>query len=103
MVFFCVMGLGQFYVFAAVMAYLMLLVCGLLVLAYKMSNASMIRTLRILLVLLTISAFMNIFIDDMIFADFNNEELHKLHLGPKGEDLVNTIIGASNATTGSGN
>ena len=48
MVFFCVMGLGQFYVFAAVMAYLMLLVCGLLVLAYKMSNASMIRTLRIL-------------------------------------------------------
>ena len=103
MVFFCVMGLGQFYVFAAVMAYLMLLVCGLLVLAYKMSNASMIRTLRILLVLLTISAFMNIFIDDMIFADFNNQELHNLHLGAEEEKLVNTIIEALNKTTGSGN
>ena len=103
MVFFCVMGLGQFYIFAAVMAYLMLLVCGMLVLAYKMSNASMIRTLRILLVLLTISAFMNIFIDDMIFADFNNQELHNLHLGAEGEKLVNTIIEALNKTTGSGN
>ncbi len=72
-VFFCVMGLGEFYVFAAVIAYLMLLVCGMLVLAYKMNNASMIKTLRILLVLFTICAFLNIFIDDMIFADFKND------------------------------
>ena len=72
-VFFCVMGLGEFYVFAAVIAYLMLLVCGMLVLAYKMKNVSMIKTLRILLVLFTICAFLNIFIDDMIFADFEND------------------------------
>ena len=102
-VFFCVMGLGQFYIFAAVMAYLMLLVCGLLVLAYKMNNVSMIRTLRILLVLVTLSAFMNIFIDDMIFDDFNNDELHILHQGLDDAltNITNSIIG--NATTGSGN
>jgi hypothetical protein len=32
------MGLGEFYIFAAVFSYLMLLVGGLLVLAYKMQN-----------------------------------------------------------------
>lgn len=107
LVFFFVMGLGQFYVFAAVIAYLMLLVCGLLVLAYKMNNAKMISTLRILLFLFTLCAFMNIFIDDMIFADFDNEELHKMHHGADynstAEALVNSIIGAVNQTIGSGN
>jgi hypothetical protein len=38
LVFFCIMGLGEFYVFAAVFSYLMLLIGGLLVLAYKMQN-----------------------------------------------------------------
>jgi hypothetical protein len=32
------MGLGEFYIFAAVFGYLMLLIGGLLVLAYKMQN-----------------------------------------------------------------
>ena len=77
MIFYCVMGLGQFYIFAAVMAYFMLLVCGLLVLAYKMNNLSMIKTLRILLVLITFCAFMNICVDNMIFSDTQNEELDK--------------------------
>jgi len=38
MVYFCIMGLGEFYIFAAVFAFLMLLIGGLLVLAYKMQN-----------------------------------------------------------------
>jgi hypothetical protein len=106
LIFFCVMGLGQFYVFAAVMAYLMLLVSGLLVLAYKMVNVQMIRTLRILLVIFTLCAFMNIFIDDMIFSDFDNKQLHILHLGDdynETSSLVDSIIASGNSTIGSGN
>lgn len=38
LVFFCIMGLGEFYVFAAVFGYFILLLGGLLVLAYKMHN-----------------------------------------------------------------
>ncbi len=38
LVFFCVMGLGEFYIFAAVFGYLLLLMAGLLILAYKMEN-----------------------------------------------------------------
>lgn len=59
------------------MAYLILLVCGLLVLAYKMNNLKMIRSLRIVLVLITLCAFMNIYVDNMTFNDFNNDELYK--------------------------
>lgn len=66
----------------------------------------MIRTLRILLVLFTVCAFMNIFIDDMIFADFDNEELHKMHYGADYNataTIVNAIINDINESTGSGN
>lgn len=72
------MGLGEFYIFAAVFSYLMLLVGGLLVLAYKMQNLQMIRLFRALLVVITFSGFLNIFIDDMIFADAQNTILEDL-------------------------
>ena len=42
---------------------------------------------------------MNIFIDDMYFADFENEELHTLHYGPNYNATTNAT--KSNAT-GSG-
>ena len=93
------MGLGQFYAFAAVIAYLCLFCCGMLVLAHKMGNAKIVHTLRVLIVLFTICAFMNIFIDDMYFADFENEELHTLHYGPNYNATTNAT--KSNAT-GSG-
>jgi hypothetical protein len=82
MVYFCIMGLGQFYVFAAVFGYLTLLIGGLLVLAYKMQNEKMIRVFRILLVLATFCGFLNIFIDDMIFVDSEYEYLDLISHGP---------------------
>jgi len=75
LVFYCVMGLGEFYIFAAIFSYFVLLIGGLLVLAYKLGNAQMIKTFRFLLVLCTICAFFNVFIDDMIFADATPEKL----------------------------
>ena len=69
------MGLGQFYVFAAVFGYIVLLFGGLLVLGYKLKNVKMIKTFRILLVICTICAFFNIFIDDMTFDDANASQL----------------------------
>ena len=69
LVYFCIMGLGEFYIFAAIFGYFVVLLGGLLVLAYKMENPQMIRTFRVLLVLVTLIGFLNIFIDDMTFAD----------------------------------
>ena len=49
---------------------------------------------------------MNIFIDDMIFSDFDNKQLHILHLGDdynETSSLVDSIIASGNSTIGSGN
>ena len=81
LVFFCIMGLGEFYIFAAVFGYFMVLIGGLLIFAYKMENAQMIRTFRVFLVLVTLIGFLNIFIDDMTFGDADNNLLHELAHG----------------------
>lgn len=75
LVFFCIMGLGEFYVFAAVFGYFLLAVSGLMVIAYKLNKVQMIKTFRILLVAFTICAFFNIFIDNMVFTDANPDRL----------------------------
>lgn len=74
-VFFAVIVLGQFYVFAAVISYLVLLVGGGLVFAYKMHNQEMIKVCRVALVILTFCGFLNIFVDSMTFTDFNLDQL----------------------------
>jgi hypothetical protein len=74
-VFFFVMGLGEFYVFAAIFGYFVLFICGLLVIAYKIHNTQMIKVLRTCLVLCTICGFFNIFIDNMTFTDASPERL----------------------------
>jgi hypothetical protein len=74
-VFFITIGLGQFYIFAAVIGYFIMLIAGLLVLAYKLNNVPMIRTFRIIMVVATICGFFNIFIDNMIFDDANPDGL----------------------------
>lgn len=74
-VFFFIMGLGEFYIFAAIFGYFVLFICGLLVLAYKMHNVQMIKILRISLVLCTVCGFFNIFIDNMVFTDASPERL----------------------------
>ena len=38
LVFFCIMGLGEFYVFVAIFGYFILFIVGLLCLAYKFHN-----------------------------------------------------------------
>ena len=74
-VFFGVMVLGQFYVFAAIISYFVLLVGGGLVFAYKMHNQEMIKVCRAALVILTFCGFLNIFVDSMTFTDINNDQL----------------------------
>lgn len=69
LVYFCIMGLGEFYIFAAIFGYFILIVGGLLVMAYKLNNLQMIKTFRIILVVFTICGFFNIFIDNMVFDD----------------------------------
>ncbi len=75
LVFYCIMGLGEFYVFAAIFGYFIMTIGGLLVLAYKMNNQQMIKTFRILLVACTVCGFFNIFIDNMKFTDASPERL----------------------------
>ena len=67
LVFIVLIGLGEFYVFAAVFGYFMLAAGGGLVLAYYRNNFKMIGAFRVVLVVLTIAAFFNLFIDSMIF------------------------------------
>lgn len=72
------MGLGQFYIFAAIFGYFVIATGGLLIFAYKMNNTKMIQIFRFFLVLFTIGGFFNLFIDDMRFDDVNNEGLNHL-------------------------
>ena len=74
-VYFYIVVLGQFYVFAAVFAYFLLVTGGGLVAAYKMDNTQMIKVLRGLLVLYTFAGFLNIFVDSMTFTDVDNDTL----------------------------
>ena len=69
------MGLGEFYIFAAIFGYFIMTVGGLMILAYQMKNYKMIFFLRVFLVIFTISGFINIFADNMIFTDANPESL----------------------------
>ena len=69
------MGLGGFYIFAAVFGYITILMGGLLILAYKKRNAQMIKVFRVLLVIATFCGFMNIFIDDMVYEDGDSYQI----------------------------
>jgi hypothetical protein len=68
-IYYCIIGLGQFYIFSAIFGYLILAVGGMLIFAYKTNNLKMIRISRIILVILTICGFFKIFIDTMLFND----------------------------------
>ncbi|TNV78017.1 hypothetical protein FGO68_gene13445 [Halteria grandinella] len=75
LVFFCIMGLGEFYVFAAIFGYFIICVGALLTISYKMNKPQMIKTFRIMLVAFTVCGFFNIFIDNMIFTDASPDRL----------------------------
>lgn len=87
LVWFITMGLGQFFVFAAVMSYFSFACAAGLVLAYHKENVKLIVGLRILLVFLTLAAFLNLFVDNMVFEDYyaaaiDNMRLGNITLGP---------------------
>ena len=69
LVYFLAIVLGTFYVIAAVFAFAVFIVGGVMVIAYLKNKYKMIAALRIALVLLTFAAFLIIFIDDMFFMD----------------------------------
>jgi hypothetical protein len=75
LVYIILIGMGQFYVFACVFGYLTACCGGLLVLAYQMNNRKLIVAFRAAIVIFTIGAFLNKFIDDMIFNDAYPEYL----------------------------
>ena len=77
-VYYMIMGLAEFYVFAAIFGYFVFLIGGLLVLAYKMKNMQMIKIFRALLVLCTFCGFLNIFIDNMVFKGVDSNRLASL-------------------------
>ena len=68
-IYFFMIGLGEFFIFAAVFGYFMLITAALLVIAYQKNAYKLIFILRFLLVFFTLSAFFNIFIDNMVFKD----------------------------------
>lgn len=61
--------LGTFYVIAAIFAFAVFIVGGMMVLAYARNFEKLIIALRIALFLLTFAGFLIIFIDDMFFVD----------------------------------
>lgn len=77
-VYYMIMGLAEFYVFAAIFGYFVFLIGGLLVLAYKMKNMQMIKIFRGLLVACTFCGFLNIFIDNMVFKGVDSNRLASL-------------------------
>lgn len=68
-VYFSVMGLGEFYVFAAVFSFLLLLQAVILMIAYQKNLYKLIIIMRICIVIFTVGAFFNLFIDTMVFNE----------------------------------
>ena len=97
LVFIILIAMGEFFATAAVFGYLTMTCGGLLVLGYQMNNSRMICLIRFLIVVFTIGAFINIFIDDMRFKDAHPDLL--IELINKGLDSNLTRITSSNNTT----
>ncbi len=76
LIYFVLIGLGQFYAAAAVFAYLTLLAGAVLVLAYQKYLHKLKIIARVFLVLFTLAAFINCFADDMTFDDIDSESLN---------------------------
>lgn len=83
------MGLGEFFIFSAVFAYFLFISAGLLILAYQKKLYKMIIILRILVVIFTIGAFFDIFIDNMVFSDAHPDFIEAFaHGGPPGNSSL---------------
>lgn len=81
LIYFTLMGLGQFFVAAAVFAYLTLLMGVVLFIAYQKNLVKLVLIARIFLVIFTIAGFFNIFIDNMVFTDNMPDYLDKFAHG----------------------
>lgn len=80
-VYFIMIGLGEFFVFAAIFGYFLFITSALLVVAYQKNAYKLIMILRVLIVFFTIAGFFNIFIDNMVFGDNYPELLVNLAHG----------------------
>ena len=81
LIYFTLIGLGQFYAVAAVFAYLTLLMGAILVVAYQKYLHKLKLIARFLLVAFTIVAFINAFVDNMTFDDNRPDLLYGFILG----------------------
>ena len=68
-IYYIMMGLGEFFVFSAVFGYFLFITAALLVFAYQKKLYKLIVILRVFIVIFTIGAFFDIFIDNMVFTD----------------------------------
>ena len=66
---FFMIGLGEFFVFAAVFSYFLLIAGAIMVVAYQKKSYKLLFILRIFIVVLTFCAFLNIFVDNMTYKD----------------------------------
>ena len=81
MIYFVLIGLGQFYALAAIFAYLTLLMGAILVVAYQKYLHKLKIIARVFLVIFTLAAFLDCFVDDMNFDDNAESVLMALILG----------------------
>jgi hypothetical protein len=84
------MALGTFYVFAAFFGYVTIVTGGVLIVAYQKEAYKLIAACRIVLVIVTIMIYCDIFIDPMVFSDVNNAFLQAMNnsLSGKGRLLL---------------
>ena len=69
LIYFLAIVLGAFYAIAAVFAFMIFIIGGMMVIAYLRNMYKIIAALRIALFVLTLAGFLIIFIDDMKFLD----------------------------------
>ena len=68
-IYFLAIVLGTFYVIAAIFAFAIFAIGGMMVIAYMKEKYRLVAALRIALFILTLAGFLILFIDDMIFKD----------------------------------
>jgi len=68
-VYFICMAMGAFFVFATIFGYILYITAGVLLFAYQKKHMKWIVVCRICIVVWTVIAFVDIFIDSLIFKE----------------------------------
>lgn len=86
-VYFIAMALGTFYIFAAFFGYMTMVTTGCLIIGYQKEAYKLIVACRIVLIIITIMIFCNIFIDDFVFKDVENSYFQAINSKLSGKGL----------------